>query len=312
MIQFLTTTGISYNLEAILKDAENEVFLVTPYLKISQNFYERLVDSNNKNIEITIIYGKAELSPEQKALLFGLENLNLVFHKNLHAKCYFNEEKALVASMNLYEYSEKNNREMGFLIDHFEEDLFEDIMKEVSSIFSSSIFEKKSKRTRADGFLSNLIDYSRSNLDVVARRFNELFNRECFKIRKFKDFNGGVQGELIANNFIKGIDVVINDRIEFHLKFEKDFLETFYPILRPEFEYGEIAENYRLYWDYYSKPITVYKSIFNRDNWEYLPKEKKITYYKTAIDLVSEKIEKNLTRFIKETSIKPFNLYLEN
>ena len=141
MIQFLTTSGISYNLEAIIKDAENEIFLITPYLKISQNFYERLVDSNNKDIEITIIYGKSDLLPDQKALLFGLENLNLVFHKNLHAKCYFNEEKALVTSMNLYEYSEKNNREMGFLIDHLEEDLFKDIIKEVSSILSSSVFE---------------------------------------------------------------------------------------------------------------------------------------------------------------------------
>jgi len=173
-------------------------------------------------------------------------------------------------------------------------------------------FEKKNKRTKEDGFLSNLIDYSTSNLDVDARRFNELFKRECFKVRKFKDYKGDIKGELFAKDFIKGIDIVINDRIEFHLKFEKDFLENFYSILRPEFDYGEISVNYRLYWDYFIKPITVYKSIFNRDNWDFLPKEKKIIYYKTAIELVSEKIEKKLSRFIKETSINPFNLYLEN
>jgi len=34
----------------------------------------------------------------------------------LHAKCYINENKAIISSMNLYDYSQTRNVEMGFLI----------------------------------------------------------------------------------------------------------------------------------------------------------------------------------------------------
>lgn len=33
--------------------------------------------------------------------------------KNLHAKCYLNENEAIITSMNLYEFSQMNNNEMG-------------------------------------------------------------------------------------------------------------------------------------------------------------------------------------------------------
>ncbi len=36
--------------------------------------------------------------------------------KNLHAKCFLNESEALITSMNLYEFSQVNNEEMGILI----------------------------------------------------------------------------------------------------------------------------------------------------------------------------------------------------
>jgi hypothetical protein len=38
------------------------------------------------------------------------------FCKNLHAKCYLNEELCIITSLNLYEFSQVNNNEMGVLI----------------------------------------------------------------------------------------------------------------------------------------------------------------------------------------------------
>lgn len=37
------------------------------------------------------------------------------FCKNLHAKCYLNEDVGIITSMNLYEFSQINNNEMGIL-----------------------------------------------------------------------------------------------------------------------------------------------------------------------------------------------------
>lgn len=38
------------------------------------------------------------------------------FCKNLHAKCFLNESEALITSMNLYEFSQVNNEEMGVVV----------------------------------------------------------------------------------------------------------------------------------------------------------------------------------------------------
>lgn len=35
MAEFLTTTGISYNLEKLIKSSEEKLFLVSPYLQIA-------------------------------------------------------------------------------------------------------------------------------------------------------------------------------------------------------------------------------------------------------------------------------------
>ena len=46
-----------------------------------------------------------------------LEYVQSVFCKNLHAKCYLNESTCIISSLNLYEFSQVNNNEMGVLIE---------------------------------------------------------------------------------------------------------------------------------------------------------------------------------------------------
>lgn len=142
MAEFLTTSGISHHIENIIVGAKKKLVLVSPYLKISTNFYERLKDASHRDVIIKIIYGKDELKEIEKKQLLSLKNIELYFSQNLHAKCYFNETKMVITSMNMYEFSEKNNREMGVLIEKLKnEELFIKAVDETSSIFRSS--EKK-------------------------------------------------------------------------------------------------------------------------------------------------------------------------
>lgn len=139
MAEFLTTNGTSYNIENIIIDAKSKLILVSPYLQISKTFYERLKDASNKNVAIKIIYGKDELKPNERNSLAELKNVELYFFENLHAKCYFNETKMVITSMNMYEFSEKNNREMGVLIDRTaDKDLFDKAVNETLSIIQSA------------------------------------------------------------------------------------------------------------------------------------------------------------------------------
>jgi len=145
MAKFLTTTGTSYHIENIIQSARKKLVLVTPYLQLSKTLFERLKDAARKNVKIIIIYGKDELKPSEKELLSEIENVNLYFFNNLHAKCYFNETEMVITSMNMYEFSEKNNREMGVYVTKLEDsELFASAVNETSSIIQSSHQEEVS------------------------------------------------------------------------------------------------------------------------------------------------------------------------
>ncbi|MFC6861209.1 phospholipase D family protein [Zunongwangia atlantica] len=152
MAEFLTTTWISSYIEKIIKDANKKVVLVSPYLQFSKSFYERLQDAQNHNVQIVIIYGKSKLNSKETNLLKELTNLELYFSENLHAKCYFNESSMVITSMNMYEYSEKNNREMGVYIEaKGDKDLYENAVKETESIIRSSevvVLHKKTPKKK--------------------------------------------------------------------------------------------------------------------------------------------------------------------
>lgn len=149
MAEFLTTYGTSYHIENIIIGAKKKLVLVSPYLQISKTFFERLKDASNKNISIKIIYGKDELKPNERNSLAELKSIELFYFDNLHAKCYFNESEMVITSMNMYQFSEKNNREMGvFITRKTDEELFMKAVNETHSIIQSSELIQLSKTKR--------------------------------------------------------------------------------------------------------------------------------------------------------------------
>lgn len=96
------TSGIAHYLEDIIVDSKRKLILVSPYLQLSKTFTERLKEVDNKGIKATIIYGKNDISATEWKKLTGFKDLCLYFFENLHAKCYFNESKMIITSMNLY------------------------------------------------------------------------------------------------------------------------------------------------------------------------------------------------------------------
>jgi hypothetical protein len=57
----------------------------------------------------------------------------------LHAKCYLNEAEAIITSMNLYEFSQQNNNEMGIYISKTQDpDLYNSTFEEVQRLLTIS------------------------------------------------------------------------------------------------------------------------------------------------------------------------------
>lgn len=140
MAYFLTTTAISYRLEELIKNTRELLLHISPFLRINERLKEMLADIDRSGIEIQIIYGKNELRPDERAWLESLSSTRTGFCKNLHAKCYLNEHQALLTSMNLYEFSQVNNYEMGILLSKSKEGaMYAQVHQEAMRIVRASV-----------------------------------------------------------------------------------------------------------------------------------------------------------------------------
>lgn len=139
MAKFLNTSATNYFLEELIKDAKDRLILISPFLKLNDRIKELLADKNRLKIDVRIVYGKSELQPEEINWLKELTYIRTSFCKNLHAKCYMNEELCIIASLNLYEFSQVNNNEMGVLIRRSDDaELYKDAYEEAQRIIRIS------------------------------------------------------------------------------------------------------------------------------------------------------------------------------
>lgn len=139
MAKFLNTSATNYFLEELIKGAKDRLILISPFLKLNDRMKELLADKNRLKIDVRIVYGKSELQPEEINWLKELTYIRTSFCKNLHAKCYLNEEFCIITSLNLYEFSQVNNNEMGVLIQRAEDaELYKDAYEEAQRIIRIS------------------------------------------------------------------------------------------------------------------------------------------------------------------------------
>ena len=139
MAKFLNTSATNYFLEELIKDAKDRLILISPYLKLNDRMKELLADKNRLKIDVRMVYGKSELQPQEISWLKELTYIRTSFCKNLHAKCYLNEELCIITSLNLYEFSQVNNNEMGILIRRSEDvELYRDAYDEAQRIIRIS------------------------------------------------------------------------------------------------------------------------------------------------------------------------------
>ncbi|GAB5388318.1 MAG: phospholipase D family protein [Alphaproteobacteria bacterium] len=139
MAKFLNTSATNYFLEEVIKGARERLILISPFLKLNDRIRELLVDKDRLKIDVRIVYGKSELQPEEVTWLRELQFVRTSFCKNLHAKCYLNEEMCIITSLNLYEFSQVNNNEMGVLIGRDEDgELYRDAYEEAQRIIRIS------------------------------------------------------------------------------------------------------------------------------------------------------------------------------
>jgi len=216
MAKYLRTTSISAELVNLIKGARKELYLISPYLKLSDQVKELLNDKEREKVDVRIIFGKQELAPSEMSFLENLKYVRLYFSKNLHAKCYMNENKMIIASMNLYEYSQVHNREMGILIDrenNEDKNIYEDATKDIESMIHNSedfsYIKAPQKKIHHDKTSNpakfNQSNFSKSNYkttkelsqesELSSRKINSILVKNKMMIKKDDDWSVTEKGK---------------------------------------------------------------------------------------------------------------------
>lgn len=290
MAKFLNTDLLNEWIPRLIEETERELVIIVPYINTSSRIYNHLLRANERGVETTLVYRENKLSAQEKNKLLGLSNLNLLHHPNVHAKCYYNESYLIICSMNLYEYSERNNREMGVLlhnvdvddergmvVDNDQDQIFQDAILEIRSIINGAQLEKKSRETIEDGFEMEIIKTHQEKEEDFCKMLNKVFINKRFKP---VDDNGNWISA--CPNYFDRVDVNIRHRIEIVFNADKVWFQRLMTNAEPET--GEFRfDGFKLYWVASANMVTLYR---NRAHamWNDESEEKAWAFTKDKID----------------------------
>jgi hypothetical protein len=123
MPRFLNATQARGEIESILTKARQNIFMISPYIKVNDDLISRLADAGGRRkVKILLVCRENDLRDEQRKRVEQVPNLELLFNEKVHAKCYFNEDSMVIASLNLYDSAYGDNHEMGILLSNSDEE----------------------------------------------------------------------------------------------------------------------------------------------------------------------------------------------
>jgi phosphatidylserine/phosphatidylglycerophosphate/cardiolipin synthase-like enzyme len=195
--KFLNTSATNYFLEELIKTARDRLILISPFLKLNDRIKELLEDKNRLKIDVRIIYGKNELQNDEINWLSKLTYVRTSFCKNLHAKCYLNEENCIITSLNLYEFSQVNNNEMGIAVSRTDDsELYREAYEEAQRIIRIS----DEVRISLEKISSESENKVKNNSEVNEKQSKLTTSKLAKKLGKTTD---QFTEELVSNGYLK-------------------------------------------------------------------------------------------------------------
>ena len=124
MTKFLKAFELNTVIEKLLREAQNFLWLFSPYIKLHYRYKDVLkTQFHNDKLEIVLVFGKNDgdirksMPKEEVDFFLRFPNIEIRYEKRLHAKFYVNDYMSILTSMNLYDFSQDNNIEAGVLLE---------------------------------------------------------------------------------------------------------------------------------------------------------------------------------------------------
>ncbi|WP_194973671.1 phospholipase D-like domain-containing protein [Aquiflexum lacus] len=194
MGKFITGKELEEVITDIIYKAKKTLMIVSPFIKLD-DYFKEMFNKHEKNpdLHIILIFGKNEglysksLSREDFDFFKKFPKISIVYVKNLHAKYYGNEKMGVTTSVNLYDFSFKNNIEYGIYKEtqfsytfngSFDSDVFNfswDLTENHPCVFvrrpiiQKSLMGLKTKYLGAETLLDQSHEFIRNKFDISPR-----------------------------------------------------------------------------------------------------------------------------------------------
>lgn len=207
MIKFLDGDAINAKIIETIKQADEYLLLISPFIKLTERIKSEInyLVSNKPDVIIEVVFGKnsdnpiKSLNANDLGFLKSLPNISISYVQDLHAKIYCSEDRLMLTSMNLHEFSQANNYEAAFVIEdgkfmsgllnNSSNQAWKDALEFVDKIISKSTLVF----SRGDVYKSRFFGF----LEEVVGSEKEDNSADFFKKSKPKVFNNTNNGHCI-------------------------------------------------------------------------------------------------------------------
>jgi len=140
MVRFIENLSISSSIQDLINQSEKSLVLISPFLKIPEIIRKQLISANNRGVKIRfVVKSDSSIDTSDANLFYNCDNIWLYLVNNLHAKSYINEKSGILTSLNLYEFSQINNIEMGITFSKTEDpELYNSVVDSIEKIKEQS------------------------------------------------------------------------------------------------------------------------------------------------------------------------------
>ena len=162
--EFLSSVGASYQIDRLISEAKNEIVFFTPTLKMHESIILRFQQADQRNVRITLLYGKDRSQTRSQRWYKEFKNLRLLYHDKLNTCIYRNEKEMIVTSMGLLDMSGSVHTDMGILFTKlrdrkaFEDGIYEQelLAEHAEEVFAGANYQKPEESSRPEEIIGEM------------------------------------------------------------------------------------------------------------------------------------------------------------
>ena len=162
--EFLSPVGTSYQIDRLISEANNEIVFFAPVLKLHESVILRFQQADQRNVRITLLYGKERNQTRGQRWFKGFKNLRILHHDKLNTFLFRNEKEMILTSMGLADLSGSRHSDMGLLVSKlrdrkaYEDGIYEQelLIEHAEEIFAGANFQKIEDTARPEEIIQEM------------------------------------------------------------------------------------------------------------------------------------------------------------